>query len=506
MVKSLKNEVFSEILENFDLIPLKKFIGIYLERLDNSRNLERGLALISLLNEFHDLMKKNIEIVSQYSEILESIISLLRFNSLLKEKERFLKELEITEEYKKSSDNAAISDLLKKLNKSINDNKKKLKYLEEDYSQRKNQIDQINKTIKNYELKVKDLTKQKKEFFSQINKITREMSGNPIKEKEESNLFPEIDDSLTNSQKIKAFQKKAKDVQSEINEFNLKKSETKLKFNEFNPLYEIYKRDYEKLKEMIKTDEQRVEDLQDELKDNLMENKNGSHENFNGIDLKLVRSKQDIEDDIKKTDEELKIISIPGDLYDLQNPEDLSRIKEKLNDNFNNLKIHKSEIKIEKNEGQIRETFESFQKLEILIDELESLINKFLQEINLRSNFRIHLSNDNKSFFIKIGFIRNNREKITFNELTTPEKIFFIIIYYISIELQVKNDNIIFSNLFIPSIYNKAGSIFRTIRKILPLFENEEVLTNFNLIFILSNLEMKKEIKNLKIITIQANG
>ena len=506
MVKSLKNEVFSEILENFDLIPLKKFIGIYLERLDNSRNLERGLALISLLNEFHDLMKKNIEIVSQYSEILESIISLLRFNSLLKEKERFLKELEITEEYKKSSDNAAISDLLKKLNKSINDNKKKLKYLEEDYSQRKNQIDQINKTIKNYELKVKDLTKQKKEFFSQINKITREMSGSPIKEKEESNLFPEIDDSLTNSQKIKAFQKKAKDVQSEINEFNLKKSETKLKFNEFNPLYEIYKRDYEKLKEMIKTDEQRVEDLQDELKDNLMENKNGSHENFNGIDLKLVRSKQDIEDDIKKTDEELKIISIPGDLCNLQNPEDLSRIKEKLNDNFNNLKIHKSEIKIEKNEGQIRETFESFQKLEILIDELESLINKFLQEINLRSNFRIHLSNDNKSFFIKIGFIRNNREKITFNELTTPEKIFFIIIYYISIELQVKNDNIIFSNLFIPSIYNKAGSIFRTIRKILPLFENEEVLTNFNLIFILSNLEMKKEIKNLKIITIQANG
>ena len=506
MVKNLKNEVFSEILENLDLIPLKKFIGIYLERLDNSSNLEKGLALISLLNEFHDLMKKNIEIVSQYSEILESVISVLRFNSLLKEKENFLKELEITEEYKKSSDNDAISDLLKKLNKSINDNKKKLKYLEEDYSQRKNQIDQINKTIKNYELKVKDLTKQKKEFFSQINKITREMSGSPIKEKEESNLFPEIDDSLTNSQKIKAFQKKAKDVQSEINEFNLKIGETKLKFNEFNPLYEIYKQDYEKLKNMIKTDEQRVEDLQVELKDNLMENKNGSHKNFNGIDLKLVRSKQDIEDDIKKTDEELKIISIPGDLYNLQNPEDLSRIKEKLNDNFNNLKIHKSEIKIEKNEGQIRETFESFQRLEIIIDELESLINKFLQEINLRSNFSIHLSNDNKSFFIKIGFIRNNREKITFNELTTPEKIFFIIIYYISIELQVKNDNIIFSNLFIPSIYNKAGSIFRTIRKILPLFENEEDLTNFNLIFILSNLEMKKEIKNLKIITIQSNG
>jgi hypothetical protein len=140
------------------------------------------------------------------------------------------------------------------------------------------------------------------------------------------------------------------------------------------------------------------------------------------------------------------------------------------------------------------------------MDELETLINKFLFQINLKTNFRILLSNDNKNFFIQIGFTRNNKEKISFEELTTPEKIFFIIVCNISIELQVKNHNIVFSNLFIPTIYNKAGSIFRTIRKMLPLFDTEEYLSKFNLIFILSNLEMKKEVKNVKIITIQENG
>jgi len=278
-----------------------------------------------------------------------------------------------------------------------------------------------------------------------------------------------------------------------------------LKFNELNPLYEIYKQDYEKLRDLIKADEKRVEEFQAELRENKLENRNSFYKNLKVDDLKSVRSKQEIEFDLKKTEEELKIISIPEDLYDQKNPEDLSGIVKKLNEIINTLKDPKNKLKIENNEDNIVEIFESFQRIETKIDELESLINKFLHEINLKSNFRIHLNSDKQSFYIKIGFIRNNRERITFKELTTPEKIFFIITYYISMEIQVKNDNIVFSNLFIPSIYNKAGSIFRTIRKILPLFENERNLASFNLIFILSNLEMKKEIKNLKAITIQAN-
>jgi len=185
MVKNLDNQIFSEILENIDLIPLSKFIRNYIERLDTSSNFEMGLSLLKILNEFHNIMKKNIDIISQYSEIIESAISILKFNSLVQKRDDYLKELEIMEEYKRSSDTAAILDLLNKLNKSIEDNKKKLRYIEEDYIQRKNQIDQINETIKNYEINVRDLTSQKKEFFSQINKITREMSGSPSTVKEE---------------------------------------------------------------------------------------------------------------------------------------------------------------------------------------------------------------------------------------------------------------------------------------------------------------------------------
>ena len=163
------------------------------------------------------------------------------------------------------------------------------------------------------------------------------------------------------------------------------------------------------------------------------------------------------------------------------------------------------DFRLGKKNSEIDEISEAFQKLEMIISDLEDLINIFLSKINLKSHFQVLLSDDNKKFYIQSTFTRNNKAQLTFDELTTPEKIFFIIICYISIEIQLKNNNIIFSNLFIPGIYNKAGSIYRTIRKILPLFESDD-FAEFNLIFILSNLEMKKEIENLKVITIQENG
>ena len=476
-----------------------------MNQLEEFSALEKSLKMINLVNEFHGSMEKNIEIISQYGEILDNLLAKIKFNYLLKEKEKFLKELEITEEYEKYSDFSAISDLLEKLNKSMSDNKKKLNYLEEDYFQRKNQIDQLNNAINNYKQQIQNLIKKKKEFFSQINRITREMSGNSNKEREGQQLIPEIDEGLTNAQKIKAFQKKAKETQRDINNLNQKIEETNLKFKEFNPLYETYKNDYEKLKDTINTDDKKIKELELELKTKYL-NKNNSLHGSNGFDLKSVRSIEEVKIDIKKANNEIATISVPNSTSDLQDPEDLSKIIKKLKDFNNNLKKNQNKIKISKNEEEINQIFDSFQKLETLMDDLETFINRFLSQINLKSQFRILLSEDNQNFFIQIGFTRNMKEKIAFDELTTPEKIFFIIVCNISIGLQVKNPNIVFSNLFIPSIYNKAGSIFRTIRKILPLFDTEEYLSKFNLIFIVSNLEMKKEIKNVKTITIQENG
>ncbi|MFW9781039.1 MAG: hypothetical protein ACFFFB_02010, partial [Candidatus Heimdallarchaeota archaeon] len=59
--------------------------------------------------------------------------------------------------------------------------------------------------------------------------------------------------------------------------------------------------------------------------------------------------------------------------------------------------------------------------------------------------------------------------------------------------------------LFIPNDYNKSGSILRAFRKILPIFKKIDMLSNFNLILILSNIEIKKQIEDIKIIEIKEN-
>jgi hypothetical protein len=414
------------------------------------------------------------------------------------------KELEITERYKQSSDIIAITDLLQKLDESMDGNKKKLKYLEEDYIKRKNQKDQFTITIDDHNSRIQELTKLKKDCFSLINKITREMSGNPISQKEKSEGMVEIDDNLTNAQKIKALQKKAKEAQFETRVLSLKLDEVKLRYEEFNPLYQTYKQDYQKLNKLIKNDANKIEALQVKLKEKIKANNKDSYPKYEKIDFKSIRSKQEIEEEIKNTNSELKSITIPNELIDSQNPRDFSRIIERLNQINDTASVMENSVKLSKNESELEMIFESFQKLEIIINDLEDLINIFSSKINLQSRIQVLLSDNNKKFYIRLSFTRNNKEQITFGELTTPEKIFFIIICYISIEIQLKNNNIVFSNLFIPSNYNKAGSIFRTIRKILPLFESDDFL-EFNLIFLLSNLEMKKEIKNLSVITIHEN-
>jgi len=461
--------------------------------------------MLSVFEEFHNIMDKNIEIISQYSEIIQYMSQIFKLNILLKSKEQLSKELEITGRLKQSSDIKAITNLLQKLNESMEGNKKKLKYLEEDYFQRKNQYDQFTKEKDDFTSKIQELTKIKKGCFSQINKITREMSGNSVNQKEKLEGKVEIDNNLTNAQKIKSFQKKAKDAQIEIKELNSKLDEVNLRYEEFNPLFQTYKQDYNNLLEIIKSDTDKIEDLQSKLRKEIMASEKANYQNFEKIDLKAIRSKQEIEKAIKIMTSDLESISIPRNLIDTQNPEDLSLMIEKLNHINNTVSALEKDVRLNTGESELEEIFQSFQRLEIVVSDLERLINIFSSKINLTSHFQVLLSDDHKVFYIQSTFTRNNKEQLTFDELTTPEKIFFIIIYYISIEIQLKNNNIIFSNLFIPSNYNKAGSIYRTIRKILPLFESDD-FAEFNLIFILSNLEMKKEIKNLNVITIQENG
>ncbi|MFW9969960.1 MAG: hypothetical protein ACFFDF_07145, partial [Candidatus Odinarchaeota archaeon] len=162
-----------------------------------------------------------------------------------------------------------------------------------------------------------------------------------------------------------------------------------------------------------------------------------------------------------------------------------------------------SKLLININEKEISKCLNQFKELENSLSSIEHCMNIFLLEINLKSQIRIIVSEDQKKLFINLIFVRKEDTQITFEELTTPEKIFFIIVLYVSINLQIKKSNIIFSNISLSSQYNKAGSIYRTIRKILPIFERDAQFSDTNLIFIISKLEIKKQIKNLNIITIK---
>ncbi|MGB5912901.1 MAG: hypothetical protein WBH31_17055, partial [Promethearchaeia archaeon] len=211
-------------------------------------------------------------------------------------------ELEIAENYKKSSNLTAITDLLKKLDKSVEDNKKRAKYLEEDYYHHKNQVDQIIKNIENHNLEIKHLNDQKKMCFTQINKISRQTEDSTSLGEDEDLKKLGIKISIPNSEKIRKLQLKAKDISFNIKQIESKKEKTNLKLEKINPKYEIYKDDYEKLLNLIQRDEEKVKELQLELNKKLEETDKDLMKEKNTTDLKTLRPLSQIDEDIKRVD------------------------------------------------------------------------------------------------------------------------------------------------------------------------------------------------------------
>ncbi len=417
-------------------------------------------------------------------------------------KEKLKLELEIAKNYKKSSDLTAISDLLKKLNKSIEDNKKRAKYLEEDYYHHKNQVEQIKKTIENHNLEIKHLNDQKKMCFTQINKISRQTEDSTSLGKSDALKKLGIKINIPNSEKIRKLQLKAKEISFNIKQIESKKEKTNLKLEEINPKYEIYKTDYDKLLNLIKRDEEKAKELQLELKKKLEETDKDLMKEKDTADLTTLRPLSQIDEDIKRVDVELTEITKSENLVDIKNKQDFSFINEKL-ETFSKQYTQKfNKLDINSNKKKFLKAFENYRKFEFILDDLEKFLNIMLSQINLIIKFQILIDKTHTKFFINPFFKRNNKEEIKFNELTTPEKVFLIVVLYISINIILNEKNITFSNLFIPNDYNRGGSILRTIRKILPIFRSKENLKDFKLIFIMSNIEIKKEINNIKIIEI----
>ena len=459
--------------------------------------------MLQFFREYRKIANFNSELIVQYINVIRSLISVLNYNLLAKKKTQLLKELELSEIKTKSRGLAAKTDFLNKLSEAIKENKKKLKYREEDFLFLKNQRDQIENTIKNFNLKIQELNKKKKECFSQINRITRELSENTQK----NNLALKLDhkNNLSQSEKIKALQTQAKDLQYQINQTKLKLNESQLKFNEINPKYEISEKDYHLLLKVIKNDNERLKNVRKELEEEISYNHEEFIEKVDFKELEFLKLPQEIESEIQKIDNDLNMISKANSFLDNNNPKKLIKIKNKLIEIDKILKNNEKDVLISFNNDEIKDSIENFRRIEVISNDLETLLNKFLIEINLNTNLQIKISKDYKNFSINLEFIRSNKESLSFDKLTTPEKIFFVITFYISIQIHLGFKNIIFSNLFIPKIYNKRGSVYRTIRRILPVLEKENNLKKFNIIFIISKLEMKKPIKNVKVVKFESN-
>ena len=445
--------------------------------------------MLEILSSFHSITKYNSNVIDLYNRLIQSYISILQYNSFIKEKENLLKQQKILKKTDSISESSEIIEKLKKLNDSIILNKQNLKYFEEDYFKERNRIDEIKKAIDNYDIKIKNLEGYKKESFSQIGKITKEMDEYPINNEKKNYNFPY-------SKRIQELNKQAKNYQYKIKKTSEKLNNVRLELEKYTTRFDTLELNYQELLNQLNTDKNKQNKIKKELGNRL-------NENLDKISTSdLLKSTEEINKQIQEIEDKMNSIRKSNQFLNINHPNDLLKIKEE----FKSLQIKISdnqEINTLLKKTNTIECIENFKKIENLIQNLERLLNNFLLQIYLKLEIETMISQDNKNIKFQLKFFQVRKKTIlSFNELTTPEKVFFVIVFYISVKILLKFKNIIFSNILLPTTYNKRGSIFRTIRKILPVFEKENNLKNVNLIFILSNLIMKEQIKNLNVITI----
>jgi len=485
-----------------DLIPVEKFIKVISNESNSLSGLSNFTKILDLLSGYSKIVENNLEMYVKFSENIEVLNTLFKLINFSTKKKTLFKELELSKIRKNSSDILATADLMKRLAESINNSKLKLSYIKEDYLQQKNQIDIIKKDQTTYETLIQEQSQLKKKWFDQINKITRQLEGSKTENENDSFLRLGIDTNLTNSEKIRALQKRAKDTQYEINKIRLRSKQSQAKFEELSPNYEIYRIDYEEILEAIKKDEKKLSQIQKDYEKELRKNNEGQIGEISELFSQPIRPSLEIEQELKNVESELDNLSFPTNLNIKNFHSNVPILAEKFKEIDAILRNNDEKININAREEEIEEIFEHLRIFENLIKDFENTANKFLKTIQLQVHFNLVTNQMNTAFLIKTDFTRNNKIYVNFENLTTPEKIFFIISFFISFKVLINSKNIVFSNLFILPIYNKGGSIYRTIRKIIPLFETDENLSDVSIILLMSNLVLKKDIEKLKSIKV----
>ena len=501
---SFKDENLVDLITNLDPLPIEKII----------KNLEsvypvikKSINLLKYLKDYLKSVELNTDLISKYNKLTQKIILSFQFIFLNNKKSQLNKELEIAKTFKQSSEIKAISDLLEKLNESLTHNKTNLHYLEQDYQKKKNQIDKINQEIKNTNDILQNLTNKKKLCFRYINNITRNMDVSSkiiINEAEfNSTLDLDLDPELTNAEKIRTLQNRAREIQHEINQHKLKIDETQLKYDNLSPQFKIINEDYEKLVRLIEEDENKVKGKENELKEMISGLDAKLNEQLQKMDFRSIQTPSQIELALSDLESRMKTILTNETFVHDNSIIKVEELKKELSKLINYSKKNKNQISISDVDQKFAEIFEGYFILESSVSKLEEILNLLLSEINLRVNLEISITEGYTKLLIHPQFARIKTHNIQYDDLTTPEKIFFVIIMHISIKMLQKSKTILFSNAFLPESYNKRGSIFRTIRKLIQTFEKNSSFNDYTFVFIISNLELKKQIENIKIIKIK---
>lgn len=462
------------------------FINIIQFQGNKYQNIDNSLKLLEYLGQYNEITNSNLSVLKVFLDLLKEFNLRIIFTRLLKEKDLLKKNLDLIKILKNSEEFLEGYKEIKKSEIDLKYNKTKLNFLNEDYTKIKNQNDKIKNEISNYNLNIQSLNEKIIRNQKEIHGIINGMNSEFTFENEET----------SKSGRIQMLQGQIRNFNYEIKQNLSKLDELQTQIDKITPKLEILKKDYKTLNNLIENISNRIVKNKSEVISKLNDEFNESL-----LEFEWSKTPVDIKKDLKTINNKIESISetlnlnLSQDQLDLTNfIEDINKIEEIL---FNK----QDELKISYSDEEIKEVINNFRELENLIKNLEEIINKFLIQINLKCSFNLITNEDDTRFKIQLNFIRT-KDTVNFTELTTPKKIFLVITFYLSIKILLNDYNIIFSNIFLPDEYNKRGSVYRTIRKVLPVFKTDNELKDFNLIFIISNLEMKKPIENIKIINI----
>ncbi|GAG54580.1 unnamed protein product, partial [marine sediment metagenome] len=282
-----------DLFGNFIVIPIENIIKVFKKQ---DINLDKSLNMTQFLKSFHTITNSNNKIIDLYSELIQSFISILTYNLIIKERENLLIQQKIIEKVNNRNDMVEILIKLKEIKDSIIINKRKLHYFEQDYFKEKNREDQYKKSINGLKNKNKDSKRQRSKDVSQINKLLQEMDDPNLKNRNNEN-------NLSYSERILALQKGVKECQFEIKSTGVKLTSILNEFDNFSFRFEKLKKDHQKLLNILSKEHNKMKELKTEIGDKLGENLDDFDE------LSLIKSPKEIDTELQDIENKMNSIN-----------------------------------------------------------------------------------------------------------------------------------------------------------------------------------------------------